>query len=205
MRTARLLMLAAGLVAAPVAATPLEDRLRDQLRSTVVKLRALQAAQAGLEAAKTAAERERDAAKAQPRHAGPDAATTRALAAARSAGSSAAARAAAAETELATTSSQLTEAGERLRAVNAELAQARAAATAGTARATAVETALTEANTRNARLVTTGHELVALHEKRYGHRRYLPLQLARRRIETEAQAMGDRVAADVQPPAVPVQ
>ena len=47
------------------------------------------------------------------------------------------------------------------------------------------------------RLVATGRELVALHEKRYGKHRYEPLQLARTKIENEAQAMGDRIAKDV--------
>ena len=55
-----------GLLAAvPACAQSLEDRLRDQLRSTLNELHELQDQQASLQAQKTAAEQERDALKAQ--------------------------------------------------------------------------------------------------------------------------------------------
>jgi DNA repair ATPase RecN len=49
----------------PASAQSLEDRLRDQLRSTLNELHELQDQQASLQAQKTAAEQERDALKAQ--------------------------------------------------------------------------------------------------------------------------------------------
>jgi uncharacterized protein YPO0396 len=72
--------------AAPASAQSLEDRLRDQLRSTLNELHEAQDQQAVLQAAKTAAEQERDAlkaqlaaAKAQVTHAGQSAASSRAF------------------------------------------------------------------------------------------------------------------------------
>ena len=60
-------------LASPAVATPLEDRLREQLRATVTQLRDVQASQATLQAAKDAAEKERDALKAaKPKAAAPD-------------------------------------------------------------------------------------------------------------------------------------
>ena len=191
------------LIANAAAATPLEDRMRDQLRATVTQLRDLQAQQAGLAAAKAQAEKERDAAKASAKPA-PDVGAARALAGARGEAAAAASRAATAETALATANARLTEAGERLKAQDAALAQLRTAAAGDKAAATQRLTALEACTARNTRLVGTARELVTLHEKRYGTRRYAPLQLARTRIETEAQAMGDRIAKDVEPPAAAV-
>ena len=59
--TALLLLLAA----APATATPLEDRLREQLRAVTTQLRDLQAQQSGGDAGRIAAEKERDALKAK--------------------------------------------------------------------------------------------------------------------------------------------
>ena len=199
MTAARLAALLALLTATAAAATPLEDRMRDQLRATVTQLRDLQAQQAGLAAAKAQAEKERDAAKAGARPA-PDAGAARALSGARGEAAAAAARASAAEAALETANARLTEAGERLNARDTELAVLRAAAAADKAAATERLTSLEACTARNMRLVATGRDLVALHEKRYGARRYEPLQLARTKIETEAQAMGDRIAKDVEPP-----
>jgi chromosome segregation ATPase len=53
------------LATAPASAQSLEDRLRDQLRSTLNELHQLQDQQASLRAQKAAAEQERDALKAQ--------------------------------------------------------------------------------------------------------------------------------------------
>jgi chromosome segregation ATPase len=53
------------LASSPASAQSLEDRLRDQLRSTLNELHALQDQQASLQAQKTTAEQERDALKAQ--------------------------------------------------------------------------------------------------------------------------------------------
>jgi chromosome segregation ATPase len=55
----------AVLCAAPAHAQTLEDRLRDQLRATMNQVQQLQDQQASLQAAKTAAEKERDDLKAQ--------------------------------------------------------------------------------------------------------------------------------------------
>lgn len=59
------LVLFAIVPATPVFAQSLEDRLRDQLRSTLNELHQVQDQQTALEAAKAAAEQERDALKAQ--------------------------------------------------------------------------------------------------------------------------------------------
>ncbi len=198
MAVVRLAALAALLTATAAAATPLEDRLRDQLRSTVTQLRDLQAQQASLTSAKEQAEKERDAAKASAKPA-PDAGAARALAGARGEAAAAAARASTAETALDTANARLTEAGERLKARDIELAQLRTAAAVDKSAATERLTALEACTARNTRLVATGRELVALHEKRYGKHRYEPLQLARTKIESEAQAIGDRIAKDVEP------
>ena len=53
------------LAASPVSAQSLEDRLRDQLRSTLNELHNLQDQQTSLQAQKTAAEQERDALRAE--------------------------------------------------------------------------------------------------------------------------------------------
>ncbi|HTT83937.1 MAG TPA: hypothetical protein VMF67_10685 [Rhizomicrobium sp.] len=58
-------LLAVNLLAAPTDAQSLEDRLRDQLRSEMNQVQQLQDQQASLEAAKAAAEKERDDLKAQ--------------------------------------------------------------------------------------------------------------------------------------------
>ena len=55
----------AALCVAPTHAQSLEDRLRDQLRSQINQVQQLQDQQAGLQAAKAAAEKERDDLKAQ--------------------------------------------------------------------------------------------------------------------------------------------
>jgi hypothetical protein len=54
-----------ALVALPAAAQSMEDKLREQLRATVVQLRQIQDDQAALQAQKVAAEQERDALKTQ--------------------------------------------------------------------------------------------------------------------------------------------
>jgi hypothetical protein len=80
------LALFALIPAVPVGAQSLEDRLRDQLRSTLNELHQEQDQQTALQAAKTAAEQERDAlkaqlaaAKAQLAHAGQSTASSRAF------------------------------------------------------------------------------------------------------------------------------
>lgn len=183
------------MLAAPVAATPLEDRLREQLRLTVGQLNDLKASQATLEAAKASAEKERDLAKAKARPTA-DVGVSRELAAVRSQNAALTARAGEAAIELSTATARTNDLAARLKAAEADLAQQRAAAaTSGTA-ATAAAATLQACNERNARLVATGRDLVALHVRRYGARKYLPLQLLRTKIETEAQAMGDRIAAN---------
>ena len=191
------------LAAVPAAATPLEDRLREQLTSTVTQLRELQNGKAALEAAKLAAEKERDAAKARA-PAGATPAAARELAAARSQNAALSARAGAAAAEFAAANARAAETTAQLTTAQAELAQLRATAAASTAAAAEGATALTACTDRNARLVTAGRDLMALHVKRYGRRNFKPLQILRTRIEAEAQAAGDRIAADaIIPNAVP--
>lgn len=188
MRRATLMI---ALVAAmPAAATPLEDRLREQLQSTTSQLRAAQAQQASLEAAKAAAEAERDALKAKPRA---DAGTTRELAAARSQASALRSEVGSGKAALLEADRRATDAAARATRAEAELGQLKASSSAA---ANAQGTALKQCVDANTRLVATGRELVALHIKRYGGRDFGPLQLQRTKIENEAQAMGDRVNSD---------
>ncbi len=194
MRRAVVILTGAMLLTVPAAATPLEDRLREQLQATVTQLRTLQASQATLEAAKAGAEKERDALKAKA--SGPAPADTRALAEAKSQASALGTRLGSANAALATASARVAELSTSLAAAQAEIAQQRSMATAATARRASSETALKEALDRNARLVIAGRELVALHKKRYRHGDFPPLQLLRTRIENEAQAAGDRINAD---------
>lgn len=192
----RRLAVLALVLAAPATATPLEDRLRQQLQSVTTQLRELQAGQAAAEAARTAAEKERDALKARAAVPAVSPATTRELAAARSRNAALAAQASGAAGELAQARARAAELTNQLRAAQAETAAARAAA-AASAEVAATTGAATKADLdRNARLVATGRELVALHIKRYGGGDFPPLQRLRTRIENEAQAMGDRVEAD---------
>ncbi len=193
MTASRILALALLATAAPALATPLEDRLREQLQSTVTQLRELQNGKAALEAAKAAAEKERDALKAKG---SVSPVATRELAAAKSANAVLNARAGAAATELAAANARTADLAAKLQAAQTELGQQRAAAAASSATATATATSLQACTDRNARLVATGRDLVKLHQKRYGHGNFPPLQLLRTRIEAEAQAMGDKVAAD---------
>ncbi len=188
--------------AAPAAATSLEDRLREQLQSTVTQLREIQGSQATLEAAKAAAEKERDALKAKLGSGSPTAsrelaaAKSKELAAAKNQNAALAARIAAAQSELVAANGRAAELAAKLGGAQTELAQSRTTASASSAAFAGNASALQTCVDRNARLVTTGRDLVALHRKRYGHGSFPPLQLLRTRIENEAQAMGDKVNAD---------
>lgn len=186
----RFAFLLALLMAAPAIATPLEDRLREQLKSTTTQLREAQGKAAALEAAKAAAEAERDAAKAK---ASVNPQASRELVAARSANGALRSEIEAGKAALAEAGSRASEASARAARAEAELAQLKASAAAT---ASNQATALKQCLDANGRLVATGRDLVALHIKRYGKRRYLPLQLGRTAIENEAQAMGDKVNVD---------
>ncbi len=194
-RSLGLIMLA--LAAAPAAATPLEDRLREQLQSTVTQLRELQNGKAALEAAKAAAEKERDAAKAKPKASADDG---RALAAAKSQNAALSAKAGATATALAAAQARIAELTTGLTAAQTEVAQLQQGTAATTASATASAAALQACADRNMRLVATARDLVTLHQRRYGFGSFPPLQILRTRIETEAQAAGDKVNADIMPP-----
>lgn len=178
------------LAAVPAAATPLEDRLREQLQSTTSQLRAAQGQQASLEAAKAAAEAERDALKAKPRT---DPAAARELAAARSQASTLRGELDSGKAALAEADRRATDAVARATRAETELAQIKASSSAASS---AQAMALKQCVDANGRLVTTGRDLVALHIKRYGKHDFGPLQLQRTKIENEAQAMADRVNAD---------
>lgn len=191
------LLLLAG-SAAPGLATPLEDRLRQQLQATTTQLRDLQAAQAPLEAAKASAEKERDALKAKGGSA-PKPAASRELAAAKSQNAALGAKASTAAAALVAANARADGLAAQLATAQTELTQAREAVGARNAATARDAAALQLCTDRNARLVATGRELVALHEKRYGRHSFPPLQLLRTRIETEAQAMDDKVAADAIP------
>lgn len=197
---ASLLLFCAGpafvLGAAPARATPLEDRLREQLQATTTQLRELQATQAGNEAAKVAAEKERDALKAKLAAGGGAPAQSKELAAARNENVALAGRLGTSASELAAANARSAELSGQLTKARAEAAQQRGAAEAATATMAARTAALQDCTDRNTRLVATGRELVALHQKRYGYGDFPPLQVGRTRIENEAQAMGDKVNAD---------
>lgn len=188
-----ILLLSAGTMV-PASATPLEDRLREQLQSTVTQLREAQGRQASLEAAKTAAETERDAIKAKQGSASP--AASRELAAARSQNSALRRQMDAGQAELASANARLAELTVALSTSRTELGQTRLGAEVATAAASSSATAGKACLDANVRLVATGRELVTLHKKRYGNGSFPPLQLLRTRIENEAQAMGDRVNND---------
>ncbi|MBC7522573.1 MAG: hypothetical protein H7268_15955, partial [Sandarakinorhabdus sp.] len=83
--------------------------------------------------------------------------------------------------------------GTRLACADPELAHLRGKVGASTAAAARSAVSLKSCLDANGRLVDTGRDLVALHQKRYGHGSFPPLQLLRTRIENEAQAMGDKV------------
>jgi chromosome segregation ATPase len=183
----------AVIAATPAFATPLEDRLREQLQATVTELRSLQSSQAALEAAKAGAEKERDALKAKG---GAKPADARELAAAKNQNTALGARLGSAQSELAAANARAAELSTRLGAAQAEMAQLRTAASGATASSTATAATLKMCVERNESLVKTGRELVTLHQKRYGKGDFPPLQILRTRIENEAQAMGDRVSAD---------
>lgn len=187
-------LLLSAVAMAPAQATPLEDRLREQLQSTVTQLREAQGRQASLEAAKTAAETERDALKAKQASASPQA--SRELSAARNQNSALRSQLDAGRAELTTANARVAELTAALSASRTELAQARLGAETATAAAASSASAGKACLDANVRLVATGRELVTLHKKRYGNGSFPPLQLLRTRIENEAQAMGDRVNND---------
>jgi len=188
-----LIMLSSVAMIAPAAATPLEDRLREQLQSTVTQLREIQGNQSVLEAAKAAAEKERDAMKAKQGNVSPTA--SRDLAAAKMQNAALGARIGVAQSELAAANGRVADLVTRLAGAQTELSQLRTTAIAGNAAAAGLATALQTCGEANFRLVDTARELVALHQKRYGHGTFPPLQLLRTRIESEAQARGDRISA----------
>lgn len=190
------LALALMLASAPAAATELEDRLREQLRAVTTQLRDLQSGQAGAEAGRLAAEKERDALKAKLAGGGGTPAASRELAAAKSQNAALGSRLGAAESGLAEARTRSDALAARLATATAETAQLRTAAATSSATATANAAALTGCTDRNTRLVATGRELVTLHQKRYGNGDFPPLQVLRTKIENEAQAMGDRITVD---------
>ena len=187
-------LLLSAVAMAPAQATPLEDRLREQLQSTVTQLREAQGRQASLEAAKTAAESERDAIKAKQGGANP--AASRELASARNQNSALRLQLDTSRAELTAANARVAELTAALSASRTELGQARVATETATATAASSASAGKACIEANVRLVATGRELVALHQKRYGNGSFPPLQLLRTRIENEAQAMGDRVNND---------
>lgn len=190
--TTTLLLSAVTMV--PAWATPLEDRLREQLQSTVTQLREAQGRQASLEAAKTAAENERDAIKAKQGNANP--AASRELSTARSQNTALRSQLDTSRAELTAASARVAELTAALSASRTELGQAQLGAEAASAAAASSASAGKACLEANVRLVATGRELVVLHQKRYGNGSFPPLQLLRTRIENEAQAMGDRVTSD---------
>lgn len=189
----RLAPLLLVLATAPALATPLEDRLREQLQSTTTQLRDLQAQQGTLEAAKTAAEKERDALKAR---AGEGGASARELSAARAEAAAERSRAAATAAEVTKANAQITDLAGKLNATQAELSTARNAAAQANARFTAQTTDLQACTDRNVRLVATSRELIDMYVQRYRDYSFPPLQLSRAKVENEAQAMQDKVNAD---------
>ncbi len=189
-RLAPLLLL---LAAAPALATPLEDRLREQLQSVTTQLRDAQGQIAAAEAAKTAAEKERDALKAK---AGEGGASSRELAAARAEAEAERRRVAATAAEVTKANAQISDLTGKLSAAQAELGKTRIAAAQAESRFNAQSASLQDCTDRNGRLVTTARELIAMYVKRYHDYNFPPLQLSRAKVENEAQAMQDKVNAD---------
>lgn len=181
------------LLASPAAATPLEDRLREQLQSVTTQLRDIQAQQATLEAAKASAEKERDALKA---NAGEGSASARELAAARAAAAAERSRATATAAEVGKANSKIADLTAKLSAAQAEAGAARAVAAQGSERIAAQAVDIQACTDRNMRLVATGRELIAIYVQRYRDHNFPPLQLSRAKIENEAQAMQDKLNSD---------
>ncbi|MBC7521712.1 MAG: hypothetical protein H7268_11560, partial [Sandarakinorhabdus sp.] len=155
-----LVLLLSAAAIEPATATPLEDRLREQLQATTTQLRDLQAGQATAEAARAAAERERDALKAKLGGGGPDA--SRELAAARSQNAGLRSQVESAKADLAAASSRAADLGTRLASADSELAQLRGKVGASTAAAASSAVSLKSCLDANGRLVDTGRDLVAL-------------------------------------------
>lgn len=186
-----LVVLLSATIMMPAMATPLEDRLREQLQATTSQLRDVQASQATLEAAKTAAEKDRDALKAKLGKGGPEA--SRELAAAKSQNTALRSQVDSSKAELALANGRAADLVARLASAPAELGQLRASSGASTVAAASSAAAFKTCLDTNHRLVETGRDLVTLHQKRYGNGSFPPLQLLRTKIENEAQAMGDMV------------
>ncbi|MGL4541605.1 MAG: hypothetical protein ACRCUI_03745 [Polymorphobacter sp.] len=180
--------------AVPLSAQSLEDRMRDQLRSSVTQLREAQAALAQAQADKAAVEKERDALRAK---AGSGGATPRELAAARAAATDAESRARAAEAAQAQTGSELATLRTQLVQSKADVARLNASVAQASGRQARLDYALDSCVADNNAVVVTGKEVLAAYVARFGEGQFPPLQLARTRFENAAQGYGDRIAAGV--------
>jgi chromosome segregation ATPase len=177
-------------------ASPIETRLRDQLKSTVSQLRELQNAQASLQAAKLAAEQERDALKAKqsstPKAAAVDPGLSRQVAQLRADNAQAQASASRDRAELEKANGIIAQANAeltKLRDERNQLLQTTAAATGPLATAKAALAACYE---KNQALIMVSNEILEAYEKKRGSRLAF-ITGSRVKLENAAQDMGDKV------------
>jgi chromosome segregation ATPase len=177
-------------------ASPIETRLRDQLKSTVGQLRDLQNAQATLQAAKLAAEQERDALKSkqssQPKVAASDPGLSRQIAQLRADNAQVQASASRDRAELEKANAIIAQANTeltKLRDERNQLLQTTAAVTGPLATAKA---ALAACYDKNQALIVVSNEILQAYEKKRGSRLAF-ITSSRVKLENAAQDLGDAV------------
>ncbi len=187
-------------------ADSLESRMREQLRSTTTQLRDLQASQASLQAAKDAAEKDRDALKAKLSKAGSGggadskqlAALRRDIADLRVRNDALAVDLRTAQTDAQQSKNQLTQAtSEAARKNKQDIDAAHAEATAATTALTNAKTLITACDARNTQLVGIANEIL----DKYQHvgigtalgRREPFIGLKRVQLENAAEVYGNRI------------
>jgi colicin import membrane protein len=172
----------------------MEQRLREQLRQTVMELRGLQENQAILEAQKAAAEKERDALK---KDAGKGSVSDEEVARLKFDFSAAEADARAVRGEAAQLRDALAKASDEAMRVSAERDQLRTNLQQAAAQLTDTRSAVQACDDKNAQLVSVGKDMVAAYEKLGSGGKLLArdpfFQFKRVALENQAQAFGDRV------------
>ncbi len=183
----------------------IETRLRDQLRQTVVQLRDLQNSQASLEAAKSAAEKERDAlkvklsgqAKLTPKVSTDNSANTQQLADARARNGALQERIDAERAALTSANNEMVKAKELIQQLQAEKAQLMQAAVTNSAPLADAKAAVEACLVKNQKLVEISHEILVAYENigvgKVLRAREPFIQSKRVQIENVAQAFGDQI------------
>lgn len=200
-------ILAAILLATPALAqnATMETRLRDQLRQTVVQLRDLQNNQAALEAAKVAAEKERDALKAKlasaqksPPKAGTDSsASAQQVTDLRARNSGLQERIDAERAQLTKANAEMLKANELIAQLQAEKVQYKQAAVTDAAPLADAKAAVEACLVKNQKLVEISNEILTAYENigvgKVIRAREPFIQSKRVEIENIAQGFGDQI------------